>query len=102
MKQHNLNDFILHYLKKQVGEKWRITRFPSVSRYGFRTPPDLEIALKPCFGGKTWGKYENTVSSVFRQLENRLKQEFMKVLVYPNLDDEVLPFLDHVDYSLNK
>jgi hypothetical protein len=27
--------------------------------------------------------------------------EFMKVLVYPNLDDEVLPFMDHVVYSLN-
>ncbi|XP_059098666.1 testis-expressed protein 2-like isoform X2 [Tigriopus californicus] len=69
--------------------------------YGFRTPPDLEIALRPCFGGKGLGKYETTFSSVMRQLENRLKQEFMKVLVYPNLDDEVLPFLDHVDYSLN-
>eukprot|EP00095_Tigriopus_kingsejongensis_P001879 snap_masked-scaffold70_size417918-processed-gene-2.2 protein:Tk01879 transcript:snap_masked-scaffold70_size417918-processed-gene-2.2-mRNA-1 annotation:"testis-expressed sequence 2 protein isoform x1" len=68
--------------------------------YGFRTPPQLEIALRPCFGGKGLGKYENTFSSVMRQLENRLKQEFMKVLVHPNLDDEVLPFLDHVEYSL--
>jgi hypothetical protein len=37
---------------------------------------------------------------VIRHLEKRLKQEFLKVLVYPNLDDEILPFLDHVSYSL--
>jgi hypothetical protein len=36
-----------------------------------------------------------------KHLEKRLKLEFMKVLVYPNLDDEVLPFMDHVVYSLN-
>ena len=30
----------------------------------------------------------------------RLKQEIMKVLVFPNLDDEVLPFMDHISYSV--
>lgn len=70
------------------------------SRYGFRNPPYMNLALKPCFGGKSLGKYESTVSSVMRQLEKRLKQEFMKVLVYPNMDDEVLAFMDHVPYAL--
>ena len=35
-----------------------------------------------------------------KHLEKRLKLEIMKVLVYPNLDDEVLPFLNHIQYSL--
>ena len=60
----------------------------------------MNLALKPCFGGKSLGKYESTFSSVMRQLEKRLKQEFMKVLVYPNMDDEVLAFMDHVPYAL--
>ena len=68
--------------------------------YGFRRPPQLELALRPCFGGRGLGKYESTFAAVMRQLEKRLKQEFMKVLVYPNMDDEVLPFLEHVDYSI--
>ena len=33
-------------------------------------------------------------------LEKRLKQEFMKVLVFPNMDDEVIPFMNHVPYSI--
>lgn len=69
--------------------------------YGFRTPPELEIALRPCFGGHPLGKYEGTFSKIMKHLEKRLKVEFMKVLVYPNLDDEFLPFMDHVIYSLN-
>ena len=69
-------------------------------RYGFRYPPQLDIALRPCFGGQTLGKYERTLSTVMQHLVKRLKQEIMKVLVYPNLDDEVLPFLNHIQYSL--
>lgn len=68
--------------------------------YGFRTPPELEIALRPCFGGHPLGKYEGSFATVMKHLEKRLKLEFMKVLVYPNLDDEVLPFMDHVVYAL--
>ncbi len=71
-------------------------------RYGFRRPPQLELALRPCFGGRSLGKYESTLAAVMRQLEKRLKQEFMKVLVYPNMDDEVLPFLQHVNYSVTQ
>jgi len=68
--------------------------------YGFRYPPDMDIALRPCFGGQSLGKYEGTLSTVMRHLVKRLKQEIMKVLVYPNLDDADLPFLDRVQYSL--
>ena len=70
--------------------------------YGFRSPPEMELALRPCFGGRSLGKYESTIASVMRHLENRLKQEFMKVLVYPNLDDLVLPGMDHVAYEIGE
>ena len=69
-------------------------------RYGFRTPPQLDIALRPCFGGHTLGKYEGTISAVMTHLVRRLKQEFMKVLVFPNLDDIDIPFMDHISYSM--
>ena len=69
-------------------------------RYGFRTPPQLELALKPCFGGHGLGKYEGTLSAVMRQIVRRLKQEFIKVLVFPNLDDLDIPFMDHISYSM--
>ena len=72
----------------------------SPRRYGFRSPPQLEIALRPCFNGHSLSKYEGTFAAVMRQLEKKLKLEFMKVLVYPNMDDEVLPFLDHVAYAV--
>ena len=35
-----------------------------------------------------------------KHLEKRLKLEFIKVLVCPNMDDEIFPFLHHVPYSL--
>lgn len=69
-------------------------------RYGFRTPPQLDIALRPCFGGHSLGKYEGTLSTVMRHLVRRLKQEIMKVLVFPNLDDLDVPFMDHISYSM--
>ena len=69
-------------------------------RYGFRSPPQLEMALKPCFGGHSLGKYEGSLSAVMRQLIGRLKQELFKVLVYPNLDDLDIPFMDHISYSM--
>ena len=71
-------------------------------RYGFREPPELDLALRPCFGGHSLGKYEGTISTVMKHLEKRLKIEFIKVLVCPNMDDEVLPFLHHVPYSLTE
>ncbi|XP_040571288.1 testis-expressed protein 2 isoform X2 [Lepeophtheirus salmonis] len=70
--------------------------------YGFRSPPKLDITLKPYFGGKNLSKLEGTFSTIMRLLEKRLKQEFMKVLVYPNMDDEVLSFMDHVPYYINR
>ena len=69
-------------------------------RYGFRTPPQLDIALRPCFGGHSLGKYEGTLSAVMRHLVRRLKQEILKVLVFPNLDDLDIPFMDHISYSM--
>ena len=69
-------------------------------RYGFRTPPQFEIALRPCFGGHSLGKYEGSLSAVMRHLIRKLKQEFFKVLVYPNLDDLDIPFMDHISYSM--
>ena len=71
-------------------------------RYGFREPPELDLALRPQFGGHGLGKYEGTISTVMKHLEKRLKVEFMKVLVCPNTDDLVLPFLHHVPYSLTE
>ena len=71
-----------------------------INRYGFRSPPQLEIALKPCFGGHSLGKYEGTLSAVMRHIVRRLKQEFVKVLVYPNLDDLDIPFMDHISYAM--
>jgi hypothetical protein len=68
--------------------------------YGFRTPPQLDIALRPCFGGHSLGKYEGTLSAVMRHLVRRLKQEILKVLVFPNLDDLDIPFMDHISYSM--
>ena len=60
----------------------------------------MELALKPCFGGHSLGKYEGTLSAVMRQIVRRLKQEFIKVLVFPNLDDLDIPFMDHISYSM--
>merc|ERR1712141_976967 len=70
--------------------------------YGFREPPELDLALRPQFGGHGLGKYEGTISTVMKHLEKRLKVEFMKVLVCPNTDDLVLPFLHHVPHSLTE
>ena len=58
------------------------------------------MALKPCFGGRSLGKYESTLSAVMRQIIGRLKEELFKVLVYPNLDDLDVPFMDHISYSM--
>ena len=58
--------------------------------------------MRPQFGGHGLGKYEGTISTVMKHLEKRLKVEFMKVLVCPNTDDLVLPFLHHVPYSLTE
>ena len=77
-----------------------IIEFSFYFRYGFREPPYLDLALRPCFGGHSLGKYEGTISTVMKHLEKRLKLEFIKVLVCPNMDDEIFPFLHHVPYSL--
>ena len=60
----------------------------------------MDLALRPCFGGHSLGKYEGTISTVMKHLVRRLEVEFIKVLVCPNMDDEVLPFLHHVPYAL--
>ena len=62
----------------------------------------MQLALRPSFGGGSLGKYESWITSVMRRLEDRLKEEFVKVLVYPNLDDIVLPGMDHVPYQINE
>ena len=95
--------------KIYLGLHWNITflithffiiEFSFYFRYGFREPPYLDLALRPCFGGHSLGKYEGTISTVMKHLEKRLKLEFIKVLVCPNMDDEIFPFLHHVPYSL--
>ena len=68
--------------------------------YGFRTPPKLDIALRPCFSGDSLGKYEATLSTVMGHLEKRLKWALMTVLVLPNMCNAVLPFMDHIPYSV--
>ena len=62
----------------------------------------MQLALRPSFGGRSLGKYESWIISVMRRLEERLKEEFVKVLVYPNLDDIVLPGMVHVPYHINE
>ena len=102
---------ILKGVKIYLGFHWNITvlityffiffiEFSFYFRYGFREPPYLDLALRPCFGGHSLGKYEGTISTVMKHLEKRLKLEFIKVLVCPNMDDEIFPFLHHVPYSL--
>jgi len=69
--------------------------------WGFRHEPEtLEIALKPYLGNQSLAKYERTINMVTKKLVEKLKQEVLKILVYPNLDDEVLTFLNHVEYNI--
>ena len=60
----------------------------------------MEIALKPYLGNQSLAKYERTINMVTKKLVEKLKQEVLKILVYPNLDDEVLTFLNHVEYNI--
>ncbi|KAF7711234.1 testis-expressed protein 2-like isoform X1 [Silurus meridionalis] len=50
--------------------------------YGFRSPPLLELKARPKLGER-----EVTFAHVTDWIEKKLKQEFQKVLVMPNMDD---------------
>ncbi|KAF7223705.1 testis-expressed protein 2 isoform X2 [Nothobranchius furzeri] len=50
--------------------------------YGFRTPPHLELKARPKLGER-----EVTLAHVTDWIERKLEQEFMKILVMPNMDD---------------
>ena len=56
--------------------------------------------MKPYLGNQSLAKYERTINMVTKKLVEKLKQEVLKILVYPNLDDEVLTFLNHVEYNI--
>lgn len=56
--------------------------------YGFRTPPHLELKARPKLGER-----EVTLAHVTDWIEKKLKQEFEKILVMPNMDDVWLPIM---------
>ncbi|XP_043923991.1 testis-expressed protein 2 isoform X2 [Protopterus annectens] len=50
--------------------------------YGFRNPPHLELKARPKLGER-----EVTLAHVTDWIEKKLKQEFQKIFVMPNMDD---------------
>ncbi|CAG2162011.1 unnamed protein product [Oppiella nova] len=56
--------------------------------YGFRGNPDLVLSARPKLG-----EHEVSISHVTDIIERKLRAEFAKVLVMPNMDDLVLPVL---------
>lgn len=51
-------------------------------RYGFRSPPHLELKARPKLGER-----EVTLAHVTDWIEKKLDQEFQKIFVMPNMDD---------------
>jgi len=56
--------------------------------YGFRGNPDLVLSARPKLG-----EHEVSISHVTDIIERKLRAEFAKVLVMPNMDDLVIPVL---------
>ena len=56
--------------------------------YGFRGNPDLVLSARPKLG-----EHEVSISQVTDIIERKLRAEFAKVLVMPNMDDLVIPVL---------
>merc|ERR1739838_373446 len=57
--------------------------------YGFREPPELDLKAFPKFGSS----YFISTRLVADPLEKRLKQELIKLLVMPNMEDIPIPLL---------
>ncbi|XP_054160251.1 testis-expressed protein 2-like [Oppia nitens] len=56
--------------------------------YGFRGNPDLVLSARPKLG-----EHEVSISHITDIIERKLRAEFAKVLVMPNMDDLVIPVL---------
>lgn len=62
--------------------------FLSPHRYSFRVPPQLELKVRPKLGER-----EVTFLHVTEWIEKKLKHEFQKILVMPNMDDLIIPIM---------
>ncbi|NXE70289.1 TEX2 protein, partial [Calcarius ornatus] len=56
--------------------------------YSFRAPPRLELRVRPKLGER-----EVTFLHVTEWIEKKLKHEFQKILVMPNMDDLIVPIM---------
>ncbi|XP_068063374.1 testis-expressed protein 2-like isoform X2 [Anomalospiza imberbis] len=56
--------------------------------YSFRVPPQLELKVHPKLGER-----EVTFLHVTEWIEKKLKHEFQKILVMPNMDDLIIPIM---------
>ncbi|XP_063270424.1 testis-expressed protein 2-like isoform X3 [Prinia subflava] len=56
--------------------------------YSFRVPPRLELKVRPKLGER-----EVTFLHVTEWIERKLKHEFQKILVMPNMDDLIIPIM---------
>ncbi|NXL18168.1 TEX2 protein, partial [Setophaga kirtlandii] len=56
--------------------------------YSFRVPPQLELKVRPKLGER-----EVTFLHVTEWIEKKLKHEFQKILVMPNMDDLIMPIM---------
>ncbi|NWV73179.1 TEX2 protein, partial [Dasyornis broadbenti] len=56
--------------------------------YSFRVPPQLELKVCPKLGER-----EVTFLHVTEWIEKKLKHEFQKILVMPNMDDLIVPIM---------
>ncbi|NWV68994.1 TEX2 protein, partial [Malurus elegans] len=56
--------------------------------YSFRVPPQLELKVRPKLGER-----EVTFLHVTEWIEKKLKHEFQKILVMPNMDDLIIPIM---------
>ncbi|NWV22887.1 TEX2 protein, partial [Origma solitaria] len=56
--------------------------------YSFREPPQLELKVRPKLGER-----EVTFLHVTEWIEKKLKHEFQKILVMPNMDDLIVPIM---------
>ncbi|NXO07757.1 TEX2 protein, partial [Oriolus oriolus] len=56
--------------------------------YSFRVPPQLELRVRPKLGER-----EVTFLHVTEWIERKLKHEFQKILVMPNMDDLIIPIM---------
>lgn len=72
-------------LESSVKSNFKPNQPFSYSRYGFRTISEFQLTVEPSFGERTF-----SFAPIAQILSKKLKQEFHKILVLPNLDDIVL------------